>query len=45
MQCIAVRIGIDGNGFNAHVARRLDDAARNLTAVCDQDFVEHLQIL
>ena len=44
MQGIPVGIGIDSDGLNAHLARGLDNAARNLTAVCDQDFVKHLQV-
>jgi hypothetical protein len=45
MQGIAVSIGIYSNRLDPHLARRFDDAAGNLTAVCDQDFVKHLAVL
>ena len=45
MQGIAIGIGIDSHGLDTHLARGLDHAAGNLTAVCNQDFVKHVQIL
>ena len=45
MQGIAVSIGINGNGFDAHLLSRLDYPACYLTAICDQDFVKHMQTL
>ena len=41
MQRILVRVGIDGDGPDAHAARRLDDATGDLAAVSDQDCLEH----
>ena len=41
MHGIAIGVGIDGDGGNAHLPRRLDDAAGDLAAVGDQDFLEH----
>jgi len=41
MHGIAVGIGIDGDGSDAHPARRLDDAASDLAAIGDQDLGEH----
>ena len=41
MQRILVRFGIDGDGPDAHAARRLDDATGDLAAVGDQDCLEH----
>ncbi len=37
-----VGLGIDRHGPDAHAPRRLDDAARDLAPVGDQDLVEHL---
>ncbi len=42
MQGIAVGIGIDGDGLDAHLPGGLDDAAGDLAPVRDQDFLEHL---
>ena len=41
MQRILVGFRIDGDGSDAHAARRPDDATGDLAAVGDQDFVEH----
>ena len=38
---VAIGVGIDRNGLDAHLARRLDDAAGDLAAVGDQDLGEH----
>jgi len=36
-----VGVGIDGDGLDTHLARRLDDTAGNLAAVADQNLLEH----
>jgi hypothetical protein len=41
MHRIAIRIGIDSDGRDAHLPGRLDDTAGNLASVGDQDFLEH----
>ena len=41
MQRVAVGVGIDRDRLDAHPARGLDDAAGDLAAVGDQDFLEH----
>ena len=41
MQGIAVRVRIDRNGLNTHLAGRLNHAASDFTAIGDQDFLEH----
>ena len=41
MHGIAIGIGIDRDGGNPHLARRLDHAAGDLAAIGDQDFREH----
>src|SRR6202453_923241 len=41
MKRILVRFGIDGDGSDAHAARRFDDATGDLAAVGDQDCLEH----
>ncbi len=41
VQRIAIGIGIDGDGLDAHFARSLDDAAGDLATVGDQNFFEH----
>jgi hypothetical protein len=41
MQRVAVGLGIDRDGFNAHPARGLDDPAGNLAAIGNQDSLEH----
>jgi hypothetical protein len=41
MQRVAVGVGIDGDGRDAHLARGLDDAAGDLAPVGDQDLLEH----
>ena len=38
---IAIGIGVDGDGLDAHFARSLDDAAGDLATVGDQNFFEH----
>ena len=38
---VLVGFGVDGDGPDAHAARRLDDAAGYFAAVGDQDFIEH----
>ena len=38
---VAVGIGIDGDGLDAHAPRRLDDAAGDFAAIGDQNFLEH----
>ena len=42
MHRVAVGIGIDRDGGDPHLPRRLDDAAGDLAAIGDQDFLEHL---
>ena len=42
---VRVRVGVDRDGGNAHAPRRLDDAARDLAAVGDQDLGEHRSIV
>ena len=42
MNRVPVGIGIDGDRLDTHPASGLDDAARNLAAVRNQDFLEHL---
>ena len=37
VQGARIRIGVDGNGLDAHGACRFNDAAGNLAAVCNQD--------
>jgi hypothetical protein len=41
MQRVAIGIRIDRYRLDAHLARRLDDATGDFTAVCDQDFLKH----
>ena len=38
---VAVGVRIDRHGLDAHLARRLDDATGDFTAVSDQNFFEH----
>ena len=38
MQRVAVGVGVDGHGGNAHAPSRLDDPAGNFPAVGDEDF-------
>ena len=42
---IGVGVGIDGDGGDAHPARRLDDPAGDLAAVGDQNLAEHFSCL
>ena len=42
MARILVGIGINRDGFDAHLAGGLDDAAGDFTAVCDQYLVKHM---
>ena len=44
MHGIAIGVRIDGDRGNAHLARRLDDAAGDLATVGDQDLGEHADI-
>src|SRR2546426_10680510 len=41
MQSCAVRVGIDGDRGNAHLATAANNAYRDLSAVGNQDLVEH----
>ena len=41
MHGLAIGVGIDRDGRDAHLPRRLDDAAGDLAAIGDQDFLEH----
>ena len=41
VESLAVGIGINSDRFDAHLARGLDDAAGNFTAVGNQDLLEH----
>ncbi len=41
MQAVPVGVGVDRNRLDAHLAGRLDDAAGDLAAIGDQDFLEH----
>ena len=41
MHGVAVGVGIDGDRRDPHLPRRLDDAAGDLAAIGDQDFLEH----
>ncbi|MPL82810.1 hypothetical protein SDC9_28759 [bioreactor metagenome] len=42
VQRVRIGVGIDGDRLDPHLARRLDHAAGDLAAVCDQDFLEHV---
>ena len=44
MQRVAVGLGIDRNGFDAHAARGFDDPAGDLAAIGNQDSLEHCDI-
>ena len=39
---VLVRLGIDGDGGNAHLAAGADDPYGDLAAVCNQDFRKHI---
>jgi len=41
MQRVAIGLGIDRDGRDAHLLRGLDDAARDLASICDQDLAKH----
>ena len=41
VQAVPVGVGVDRDRLDAELARRLDDAAGDLAAVGDQDFLEH----
>jgi hypothetical protein len=41
VQGLAVRLGVDGDGLDAQLAARADDAQGDLAAVGDEDFLEH----
>ena len=45
MQRIAVGLGIDRDGFDAHAARGFDDPAGDLAAIGNQDSLEHRRTL
>ena len=45
MHRVAVGVGIDRDRRDAHPARRLDDAAGDLAAIGDQDFLEHRRLI
>jgi hypothetical protein len=45
MQSIAIGVGIDRNRLDTHLTGRLDNPTRYLTAICDQDFIKHMQTL
>jgi hypothetical protein len=38
---VTVRVRIDGDSGDAHLFRRLDDAAGDLAAIGNQDLLEH----
>jgi hypothetical protein len=42
MQGVLVGVGIDGDRLDAHAPGGLDDPASDFTAICYQDFLEHL---
>ena len=44
MQRLFVRVRIDGDSLDSHLARGLDNAAGNLAAVGDQDLVKHMLV-
>ena len=41
MERVLIGFRIDGDGLDAHAARRLDDAAGDLATVGDEDLLEH----
>ncbi len=41
VQRVLVGLGIDGDGLDAELAARMDDAQRDLTAIGDQNFLKH----
>ncbi|GAA6195567.1 hypothetical protein NBRC116598_10110 [Pseudophaeobacter arcticus] len=45
MQGLLIRIRIDGNGFDTHLAGGLDNTAGDLAPVRDQDLFKHWQSL
>ncbi len=42
VQRVAIRIGIHGNGLDAHPPRGAHDAARDFAAIGDQQAFEHV---
>ena len=44
MERITIGVRIDGHRLDAHLPRGLDDAASDLTAVGNKDFLEHCRI-
>jgi len=42
VQRLRIRRGIDRDGADAEIARRADDPAGDLAAICNQDLGEHL---
>ncbi len=43
VKCVAVRLRIDGDRLNPHLAGGLDDAAGDLAAISDQNSFEHVK--
>ena len=41
VQRVRIGRGIDGDGFDAHIAARADNTDRDFAAVGDEHFVEH----
>ena len=44
MQGMGIRLRVDGNGADGHVAQCAHDAAGNGAAVCYQDLVKHVRV-
>ena len=42
VQRLAVGLGVDGDGLDAELAAGANDAQRDLAAIGDQDFLEHV---
>ena len=42
VQGIGIRIGINGNGLDAHATGGFDHTAGDLTAIGDQNFARHV---
>ena len=41
VQCVAIELGVDGDGLDAELASGADDAHGDLAAVGDQDLLQH----